>query len=107
MATVFAGVAASLDGFIQSGSGDLSWLNDAMAPGENYGFAATEARTGAYVVGANTYREMGRSAGGGVPTYVVTHDAALASGRDVAAFARGSQWRDAVGGGLRTRVALR
>jgi dihydrofolate reductase len=87
MATVFAGMAASLDGFIQSTSRDLSWLNDAMAPGEDYGFAATEARTGAYVIGANTYREMGRSAGGGVPTYVVTHDAALAGGRDVRPYA--------------------
>ena len=83
MATVFAGMAAGLDGFIPSASGDLSWLNDAMAPGEDYGFAETEARTGAYVVGASTYREMGRSAGGGAPTYVVTHDAALASGRNV------------------------
>jgi dihydrofolate reductase len=87
MTTVFAGVAASLDGFIQSASGDLSWLNDAMAPGEDYGFAGTEARTGAYVVGANTYREMGRSAGGGVPTYVVTHHADLASGRNVRPYA--------------------
>jgi dihydrofolate reductase len=87
MATVFAGMAASLDGFIQSASGDLSWLNDAMATGEDYGFAETEARTGAYVVGANTYREMGRSAGGAVPTYVVTHDAALAGGRNVRPYA--------------------
>jgi dihydrofolate reductase len=60
MTTVFAGVAASLDGYIRSTSGDLSWLNDAMAPGEDYGFAETEARTGAYVIGANAYREMGR-----------------------------------------------
>jgi dihydrofolate reductase len=81
--TVFAGMAASLDGFIQSTSGDLSWLNDTMAPGEDYGFAETEARTGAYVIGANTYREMGRSAGGGVTTYVVTHDADLARGPHV------------------------
>jgi dihydrofolate reductase len=87
MATVFAGTAASLDGFIQSASGDLSWLNDAMAPGEDYGVAETAARTGAYVIGANTYREMGRSAGGGVPTYVVTHDAALARDRDVRPYA--------------------
>jgi dihydrofolate reductase len=86
MTTVFGGVAASLDGFIQSASGDLSWLNDAMAPGEDYGFAETEARTGAYVVGANTYREMGRSAGA-VPTYVVTHDSALARGRNVHPYA--------------------
>jgi dihydrofolate reductase len=83
MTAVFAGMAASLDGFIQSASGDLSWLNDAMAPGEDYGFAATEARTGAYVIGANTYREMGGTPGGRVPTYVVTHDAALAAGRNV------------------------
>ena len=41
MATVFGGMAASLDGFIQSASGDLSWLNDAMATGEDYGFAET------------------------------------------------------------------
>ena len=69
-------------------SGDLSWLNDAMAPGEDYGFAETEARTGAYVVGANTFREMGGASGGGeVPTYVVTHDAGLASGRNVHTFA--------------------
>jgi dihydrofolate reductase len=87
MTTVFAGMAASLDGFIQSASGDLSWLNDAMAPGEDYGFAETEARTGAYVIGAGTYREMGRSAGGGLPTYVVTHDPALARGRNVRPYA--------------------
>ena len=65
MTTVFAGMAASLDGLIQSTSGDLSWLDDAMAPGEDYGFAQTEARTGAYVIGANTYREIGRSGGSG------------------------------------------
>jgi dihydrofolate reductase len=88
MATVFGGMAASLDGFIQSVSGDLSWLNDAMAPGEDYGFAETEARTGAYVIGANTYREMGGASGlGGVPTYVVTHDAGLATGRNVRRYA--------------------
>jgi dihydrofolate reductase len=53
----------------------------------DYGFAETEARTGAYVVGANTYRQMGRSVGGGAPTDVVTHDAALASGRNVRPYA--------------------
>jgi dihydrofolate reductase len=86
MTTVFGGVAASLDGFIQSASGDMTWLNDAMAPGEDYGFAETEARTGAYVIGANTYREMG-STGSRVPTYVVTHDAALATKRNVRPYA--------------------
>jgi dihydrofolate reductase len=88
MSKVFAGMAASLDGFIQSESGDLSWLNDAMAPDEDYGFAETERRTGAYVIGATTYREMGGSSGGGtVPTYVVTHDAGLATGKNVHAHA--------------------
>ena len=57
-----------------------------MAPDEDYGFAETEARTGAYVIGANTYREMGGS-GGAVPTYVVTHDATLAKGRNVRPYA--------------------
>jgi dihydrofolate reductase len=87
MATVFAGMAASLDGFIQSASGDLSWLNDAMAPDEDYGFAETESRTGAYVIGANTYREMRGGTGGVVPTYVVTHDASLPTGRNVRPYA--------------------
>jgi dihydrofolate reductase len=83
---VFAGMAASLDGYIQSVSGDLSWLNDAMVAGEDYGFAETEARTGAYVVGANTFREMGGGVGR-VPTWVVTHDTALATGRHVRPYA--------------------
>ncbi|MCV2490287.1 dihydrofolate reductase family protein [Geodermatophilus sp. YIM 151500] len=88
MATVFAGMAASLDGFIRSASGDRSWLDDALAPDEDYGFARTEARTGAYVIGATTYREMGGAAGvGAVPTYVVTHDAGLGAGRDVRPYA--------------------
>jgi dihydrofolate reductase len=88
MATVFAGMAASLDGYIQSASGDLAWLNDAMAPGEDYGFTDTEARTGAYVIGANTYREMRGTAGlGAVPTYVVTHDADLPVGPNARPYA--------------------
>lgn len=81
MGVVFGGMAASLDGYIQSESGDLSWLNDAMAKDEDYGFEATMRRTGAYVIGANTYREIAGMGGTGsaVPTYVVTHDDALAT----------------------------
>jgi dihydrofolate reductase len=80
MGVVFAGMAASLDGFIRSEDGDLSWLNDAMAKDEDYGFEATSQRTGAYVIGANTYREMSGMGGAAssVPTYVVTHDQAPA-----------------------------
>ena len=79
MGVVFAGMAASLDGYIRSESGDLSWLNDAMATGEDYGFEETERRTGAYLMGANTYREVAGMGGMGssVPTYVVTHDPSL------------------------------
>ena len=87
MTVVFAGMAASLDGFIRSASGDLSWLNDAMVAGEDYGFSETEARTGAYVVGANTFREMGGGGLGSVPTWVVTHDPALGTGRHVRRYA--------------------
>jgi dihydrofolate reductase len=77
MSTVFGGMAVSLDGYIQSASGDLSWLNDAMAKDEDYGFQSTEQRTGAYIIGANTYREMAGMGGDATPTFVVTHDTSL------------------------------
>lgn len=81
---IFGGVAASLDGYIASATGDLAWLNDALAHDEDYGFAETMQRTGAYVMGANTYRViggMGGSGGGDTPTYVLTHAADLARPR--------------------------
>jgi dihydrofolate reductase len=82
MSKVFSSLAASLDGFIQSPSGDLSWLNDSMAKGEDYGFERITERTGVYVMGANTYREMGVMMGGSaVPTYVVAHDGSLKTGK--------------------------
>ncbi|UZX05238.1 dihydrofolate reductase [Arthrobacter sp. CDRTa11] len=73
-------MAASLDGYIRSETGDLSWLNNAMAKDEDYGFEETTRRTGAYVMGANTYREVAGMGGMGsaVPSYVVTHDRSLA-----------------------------
>lgn len=81
-------MAASLDGFIQSRSGDLSWLNDAMSPSEDYGFSETTLRTGAYVIGANTYREMAGMSLGDIPTYVVTHDESIvATGKHLHTFA--------------------
>ncbi|MDR6417083.1 dihydrofolate reductase family protein [Pseudarthrobacter sulfonivorans] len=89
MGTVFGGMAMSLDGYIRSGNGDLSWLNDAMAKDEDYGFEATERRTGAYVMGAHTYREVARMGGGGgsaIPTYVVTHDLTMATGQNTQLF---------------------
>lgn len=81
MGVIFGGMAASLDGYIASENGDLSWLNDAMAKDEDYGFEATTRRTGAYVMGANTYREVAGMGGASsaVPSYVVTHDSSLAT----------------------------
>jgi dihydrofolate reductase len=77
MGVVFGGMAASLDGYIASNSGDLSWLNDAMRRGEDYGFAETMKRTGAFVIGARTYEgmlEQGMAGGKDtVATWVVTH----------------------------------
>jgi dihydrofolate reductase len=75
----FASVAASLDGFIRSADGDMSWLNDAMRRDEDYGMAEAMQRAGAYVLGATTYRESVDMFGGGTsgpPTYVLTHSTA-------------------------------
>jgi dihydrofolate reductase len=84
MNKVFGGMAASLDGYIASKDGDMSWLNNSMAKGEDYGFAETIKRTGIYIIGANTYRGMlGSGMAGGkdmTPTYVITHDQDLKKG---------------------------
>ena len=72
---IFASIAASLDGYIASTDGDLAWLNDSMRRDEDYGFAETMKRTGAYVMGAKTHRESAGMGGGksGPPTFVLTH----------------------------------
>jgi dihydrofolate reductase len=75
---IFASLAASLDGYIRSSSGDIAWLNDSMRRDEDYGLAETMARAGAYIMGATTFRESQSMFGGntsGPPTYVVTHAA--------------------------------
>lgn len=80
MGIVFGGMAASLDGYVASANGDLSWLNQAMSSDEDYGFDETMKRSGAYIIGANTYREMvntGMTGGGSTPTYVVTHQPSI------------------------------
>lgn len=79
MGVIFASLAASLDGYIRSTSGDMAWLNDSMRRGEDYGMAETMVRAGAYIMGATTYRESASMFGGGgtgPPTYVMTHAAA-------------------------------
>jgi dihydrofolate reductase len=75
---IFASLAASLDGYIRSSSGDVGWLNDSMRRDEDYGLAETMTRAGAYIMGATTFRESQSMFGGstsGPPTYVVTHAA--------------------------------
>jgi dihydrofolate reductase len=80
MGKVFGGMAASLDGYIASKDGDLSWLNQAMSADEDYGFVESMERSGAYIIGANTFREMMNSGMTGddiTKTYVVTHQSSL------------------------------
>jgi dihydrofolate reductase len=74
MSKIFTSIAVSLDGYLASNSGDVSWLNDSMAKGEDYGFEETMKRTGIFIMGANSYKEMLKSgmAGGREHTYVIT-----------------------------------
>jgi dihydrofolate reductase len=82
MSKIFTSIAVSLDGYIASRSGDQSWLNNSMAKGEDYGFDATMKRTGIFIMGANTYREMLKSgmAGGKERSYVITNEKDLKKG---------------------------
>ena len=79
-------MAMSLDGYIARKNGDTSWLNNAMSPAEDYGFEDFMKKIGAYILGANTHREITKSgmAGGdnNVPTYVVTHQKDLKVGKN-------------------------
>lgn len=74
MSKIFTSIAASLDVYIASKSGELSWLNNSMVQGEDYGFDETMNRTGIYIMGANTYKEMLKSgmAGSKERIYVIT-----------------------------------
>jgi dihydrofolate reductase len=82
MSKIFTSIAVSLDGYIASKSGDLSWLNNTMVQGEDYGFEETMKRTGIFVMGANSYKEMLKSgmAGGKERTYVITREKDLKKG---------------------------
>ena len=82
MSIIFTSIAASLDGYIASKSGDVSWLNDSMAKGEDYGFEETMKRTGIYIMGASSYKEMLKSGmvGGKEHTYVITREKNLKKG---------------------------
>ena len=86
MGKVIASMAMSLDGYIAKKNGDASWLNNAMFPDEDYGFAEFMSKIGAYIIGANTYCEITKSGvmGGDnkVPTYVVTHQKDLKLGKN-------------------------
>ncbi|HEU0292105.1 MAG TPA: dihydrofolate reductase family protein [Anaerolineales bacterium] len=86
MGKLIASMAMSLDGYIAKKNGDASWLNNAMSPDEDYGFADFMSKIGAYIIGANTYREITKSGALGgddkVPTYVVSHQKNLKTGKN-------------------------
>ena len=86
MGKVIASMAMSLDGYIAKKDGDTASLNNAMSPEEDYGFADFMSKIGAYILGANTYREITKSgvAGGDnqVSTYVVSHQTDLKLGKN-------------------------
>ena len=79
-------MAMSLDGYIARKDGDASWLNNVMSSDEDYGFADFMSKIGAYIIGANTYREITKSGAAGgdneVPTYVVSHQKNLKTGKN-------------------------
>ena len=79
-------MAMSLDGYIAKKNGDTAWLNNAMSPDEDYGFADFMSKIGSYIIGANTYREITKSGVEGgdnqVPTYVVSHQKDLKVGKN-------------------------
>jgi dihydrofolate reductase len=52
-------LGCSLDGFIAGHDGDLSWLPTDGPPGEDFGFGAHMARTGALLMGRATYDAIG------------------------------------------------
>ena len=52
---VRAFIACSLDGFIAGPDGDLDWLPSDATAGEDYGFGAHMAATGALLMGRATY----------------------------------------------------
>ena len=91
MGKLIASMAMSLDGYIAKKNGDTSWLNNAMSPDEDYGFAEFMSKIGAYIIGANTYREITKSGVTGgdneVPTYVVSHQKDLKLGKNTYAYA--------------------
>jgi dihydrofolate reductase len=90
MGKLIASMAMSLDGYIAKKNGDASWLNNAMSPDEDYGFADFMSKIGAYIIGANTYREITKSGVTGgdneVPTYVVSHQKDLKPGKNTYAY---------------------
>jgi dihydrofolate reductase len=52
-------LGCSLDGFIAGADGDLSWLPTDAPPGEDFGFGAHMAGTGALLMGRATYDTIG------------------------------------------------
>lgn len=76
MGKVVLYIASSLDGYIARSDGGISWLDDFPLDEEDYGYGALLERTGALVMGANTYRQVlgfGEWPYRGLAVYVMTH----------------------------------
>ena len=57
MSRVIYYVGCSVDGFIATPDGDISWLEGFNAAGEDYGFAAFYETVGELIMGARTYEQ--------------------------------------------------
>jgi dihydrofolate reductase len=69
-------IAMSLDGYIAQPDGGIGWLEEAAAPGEDYGFEAFLAGVDAVAMGRGTYDVIADVADlpyGTRPVYVFTH----------------------------------
>jgi len=76
MSSVILYIATSLDGFIATSDGDISWLDKYQGGKEDYGYSEFYKNVGASIMGANTYEKSLTLTGGidkKMPTYVITH----------------------------------
>jgi dihydrofolate reductase len=77
MGSIVYYVACSLDGYIATADGGVAWLDRFNQPGgEDYGYTDLLRRTGALIMGANTYRQIRHVQPwpyAGRPCYVLSH----------------------------------
>jgi dihydrofolate reductase len=75
MGDVVLYIAASLDGYIATEDGGISWLDSFNAAGTDYGYAEFMTNVGATIMGGKTYRQVltfGAWHYQDIPSYIVT-----------------------------------